>query len=411
MQQLTGLDTTFLVMEAGGQLGHVGSLCLYDPKDLRGGSLADAFAATLEARLHLLPPYRRRLVEVPLGLDRPYWIEDPNFDLDDHLRHIAVPPPGDDQQLAGPARAHPRPRARSRPPALGGVRDRGLRERPGRALHQDPPLHDRRRLGRGDDAGAARPQSGRRCGRGRGAERAGRGGAGALEMLGRGALGPRASARPHRAHRLPHRARSQPAAGRARRRARRRSASTACRSPAAFCAGAGRSSTPDRIPQTPAPHTPWNRSITPHRRFAFFSLPLARVKQVKERRRHHAQRRGDGALRRRTASLPAREGRAARHAARRHGARLRAERRAEGRVHQSRDHGPRRAGHRRREPGHASAPHRRRDAGRQAHAAGRAREPAPGLDAGDDARARRAGRAHRGAHARDGPACARPSTW
>src|SRR5262249_43981572 len=35
------------------------------------------------------------------------------------------------------------------------------------------------------------------------------------------------------------------------------------------------------IPQTPAPHTPWNRSITPHRRFAFFSLPLARVKRVK----------------------------------------------------------------------------------------------------------------------------------
>ena len=39
MQQLTGLDTSFLVMEAGGQLGHVGSLCLYDPKRLRGGSL------------------------------------------------------------------------------------------------------------------------------------------------------------------------------------------------------------------------------------------------------------------------------------------------------------------------------------------------------------------------------------
>ena len=109
MQQLTGLDTSFLVMEAGGQLGHVGSLCLYDTKGLRGRSLIDAFGTALEARLHLLPPYRRRLVEVPLGLDRPYWVEDPDFDLDYHLRHIAVPPPGDDAQLASlVARIHGR---------------------------------------------------------------------------------------------------------------------------------------------------------------------------------------------------------------------------------------------------------------------------------------------------------------
>ena len=39
-------------------------------------------------------------MEVPLGLDHPYWVDDPNFDLDFHIRHIAVPPPGDEHQLA-----------------------------------------------------------------------------------------------------------------------------------------------------------------------------------------------------------------------------------------------------------------------------------------------------------------------
>jgi len=116
MQQLSGLDNTFLTMEAGGQLGHVGSLCMYDVKGLDGESLYAAIESTLKERLHLLPPYRRRLAEVPLNLDHPYWIEDPDFDLDFHLRHIAVPPPGDDEQLASlVARIHGRALDRARP--------------------------------------------------------------------------------------------------------------------------------------------------------------------------------------------------------------------------------------------------------------------------------------------------------
>ncbi len=113
MQQLSGLDTSFLSMETGTQFGHVGSLTLYEPA---GRSLYDALRETLPERLHLLPPFRRRLVEVPFGIDHPYWIEDPNFDLDFHLRHIAVPPPGTDHQLADlVARLHSRPMDRGRP--------------------------------------------------------------------------------------------------------------------------------------------------------------------------------------------------------------------------------------------------------------------------------------------------------
>ena len=67
-------------------------------------------------RLHLLPPFRRRIVEVPFGLDHPYWIEDPNFDLDFHMRHIAVPPPGTNEQLAElVSHLHASPLDRSRP--------------------------------------------------------------------------------------------------------------------------------------------------------------------------------------------------------------------------------------------------------------------------------------------------------
>ena len=116
MQQLTGLDTSFLTMETGGQFGHVGSLALYEVSGLGERSLYDAIGEAINQRLHLLPPYRRRLVEVPLGLDHPYWIEDPDFDLDFHLRHIGLPQPGDDQQLSDLiSRIHARPLDRSRP--------------------------------------------------------------------------------------------------------------------------------------------------------------------------------------------------------------------------------------------------------------------------------------------------------
>ena len=66
--------------------------------------------------MHLVPPFRRRLVEVPFGLDQPYWIEDPDFDIEFHVRELALPAPGDDRQLAvQAARLHARPLDRRRP--------------------------------------------------------------------------------------------------------------------------------------------------------------------------------------------------------------------------------------------------------------------------------------------------------
>ena len=101
MKQLSGLDASFLYLETGSQFGHVSSLSIYaKPED---DSDYDPFAAwrgQIERRLHLLEPLRRRLREVPFGLDHPYWIEDPDFDLDFHVRHSGVPPPGRDDQIA-----------------------------------------------------------------------------------------------------------------------------------------------------------------------------------------------------------------------------------------------------------------------------------------------------------------------
>jgi WS/DGAT/MGAT family acyltransferase len=116
VKQLSGVDASFLYMETPSQFGHVSSLTLYDPSSAPGGAGFEETKRRLEQRLPALAPFRRRLVEVPFGLDHPYWINDPDFDIDFHLRHTAVPPPGDDGQLGElVARLIARPMDRTRP--------------------------------------------------------------------------------------------------------------------------------------------------------------------------------------------------------------------------------------------------------------------------------------------------------
>lgn len=116
MQQLTGLDASFLNMETPTTYGHVASLVLIDAATATVPVTLDSFRELLEARMHLVPPYRRKLVTVPFGIDHPYWIEDPDFDIEYHLREIAIPAPGNQLQLAEQvARICARPLDRSRP--------------------------------------------------------------------------------------------------------------------------------------------------------------------------------------------------------------------------------------------------------------------------------------------------------
>ncbi len=280
MQQLSGLDNAFLVMEAGGQLGHVASLSFFDATRLGGRSFRDAIEQTLETRLHLLPPYRRRLVEVPLDLDRPYWIEDPNFDLDFHIRHIAVPPPGDDQQLSElVSRLHARPLDRARPLwelyVIEGVAN-------GRVALYTKIHHctidgvsgaemSQVMLDRRPEGDPVPPPEGRWK-----AEAL----PGAAEMIARGVAGLALS--PGRAARTLYRtARSLWESNEALGAVARTTGLDRLPLAGGWLRRRGPEVDADPIPQTSAPRTPFNRSITPHRRFAFFSLPLEDFKHVK----------------------------------------------------------------------------------------------------------------------------------
>jgi len=117
MRQLTSLDAQFLALETPRQYGHVSGVAILDPTTAPGGKLdLAAIQKLISDRLPLLPPFRWRLAEVPFGLDYPYWIDDPDFDLEFHVRELALPAPGSDSQLADQvARIFGRPLDRSRP--------------------------------------------------------------------------------------------------------------------------------------------------------------------------------------------------------------------------------------------------------------------------------------------------------
>lgn len=100
MQRLTGLDAVFLALETPSAHMHVVGVAILDPSTAPPGPFHQRVRALLEARLHLVPPLRRRLIEVPFGLHIPVWIEDPDFDLDYHVRRAALPAPGGATELA-----------------------------------------------------------------------------------------------------------------------------------------------------------------------------------------------------------------------------------------------------------------------------------------------------------------------
>jgi len=288
MRQLSGIDVSFLNMETASVFGHVSSLNIYDPTGVPGGAGLDATKQIILERIDQLAPFRRRLVEVPFGLDLPYWIEDPTFDLDFHVRHHAVPPPGTPEQLAEVvSRIVARPLDRSRPLwelyVIEGVEG-------GRLIAQLTKIHhaaidgaagaqmlaaildtdpDWRPSGvptpwRPDDV-PTDEQLLRRT---------------ALEYVRRPEKLVRLSVRSLRelaamtqsgglravadlaAQPMP-----GPLGSLMRRRLRAQSGEAV--------------DTPPALPPTPAPRTPWNRPITPHRRFAYTTVPLDDAKVVR----------------------------------------------------------------------------------------------------------------------------------
>ncbi|WP_109523625.1 MULTISPECIES: WS/DGAT/MGAT family O-acyltransferase [Nocardia] len=100
MERLTGLDASFLYLETETQHLHICALLLLDPATDGTAYSFDAFREHLDRRLPLIPQMRRRMREVPLNLDHPVWVEDPEFDLGDHLHRWQIAAPGGKDELA-----------------------------------------------------------------------------------------------------------------------------------------------------------------------------------------------------------------------------------------------------------------------------------------------------------------------
>nr|AKQ70954.1 wax ester synthase-like Acyl-CoA acyltransferase [bacterium enrichment culture] len=117
MEQLSGTDSYFLYTERGNNYNHVAALGIYDPSTAPGGMVRyKDILQYFSRRLDINKVFRRRLVTVPHEFDRPYWVDDADLDLEFHIRHIALPEPGDWRQLMiQVARLHSRPLDRSRP--------------------------------------------------------------------------------------------------------------------------------------------------------------------------------------------------------------------------------------------------------------------------------------------------------
>jgi diacylglycerol O-acyltransferase / wax synthase len=117
MRQLRPEDARFVFADSGHANANVTLVYIYDPTHAGDGRVHfKELLAHIGSRLHLSPVFRQKLLRVPLDLDLPYWIEDERFDLEYHVRHIALPSPGDWRQFCIQAsRIHARPLDMSRP--------------------------------------------------------------------------------------------------------------------------------------------------------------------------------------------------------------------------------------------------------------------------------------------------------
>lgn len=87
-EQISGQDATFLYAESPSSPMHIATLIIVE-----GSIKYEDFKAIVASKLHLIPKFRKRLLNVPMNLDYPYWVDDPNFDIDLHINRIRLPEP------------------------------------------------------------------------------------------------------------------------------------------------------------------------------------------------------------------------------------------------------------------------------------------------------------------------------
>jgi WS/DGAT/MGAT family acyltransferase len=98
-ERLSGLDASFLYLETPTLHMHVAMVAVFDPSTMAGGYSFDRIRRVIAERIDQVPVFQRRLVEVPLSLGHPVWVDDPEFEIDNHLRRAALPAPGGMQEL------------------------------------------------------------------------------------------------------------------------------------------------------------------------------------------------------------------------------------------------------------------------------------------------------------------------
>jgi diacylglycerol O-acyltransferase / wax synthase len=99
-EELTALDAFFLYAERPEAPLHIGAVYVFDGQpQVAGGRGAPGIRRTLEERIHLVPRYRQRVRFRPLNIGHPVWVDDPDFDLDHHVRHSTLPRPGTETLL------------------------------------------------------------------------------------------------------------------------------------------------------------------------------------------------------------------------------------------------------------------------------------------------------------------------
>jgi diacylglycerol O-acyltransferase / wax synthase len=110
--RLSAIDASFLAQERDNSHMHVGAVLIFDGP----APDYDEFLNHIRSRLHLVPRYRQKLAFPPLETGRPVWVDDPRFNLEYHVRHTALPKPGTEEQLrALAARIHSQRLDRAKP--------------------------------------------------------------------------------------------------------------------------------------------------------------------------------------------------------------------------------------------------------------------------------------------------------
>src|ERR1700753_1180865 len=102
MRRLNSSDALMLRLDRGNAYNHTLKIAVLDPSTDPQGWSRSRMQQIMRERIHLLPVFRQRCLPTPLGIHQPIWVDDPEFDLDAHVRYVACPPPRRMREFCAP---------------------------------------------------------------------------------------------------------------------------------------------------------------------------------------------------------------------------------------------------------------------------------------------------------------------